>query len=215
MFFLKEVFMKSSMPALYSLTLKLLLVYVLILIPLSAYLPAWTSFENNLFENAQVVVLLGGSLMCLCFARGTAGSPTHGMWLPSAGAFLILAFRELSWGRVFMIKGYTDIGEPILIASRDMPFRTPIHAAVGIFAVLCLYFLIRYAPWKRIWKEIHFPLTQMLLIIIGIVLSTWGDHHSIFYTMRDQVIEEMAELLMYLALCHMAWYYYLKIEKKY
>lgn len=206
--------MKSSTPVSFSITKKLLILYLLILVPLSAYLPVWTSFENNLLENAQVIVLLGGSLMCLNFARKTSNSSTHGMWVPSAGIFLILAFRELSWGRVFMIKGYTDIGEPILIASRDMPFRTPIHVAIGIFAVLCLYCLVRHVPWKRILKDIPFPLMQILLIVIGIVLSTWGDHHSIFYTMRDQVIEEMAELLMYLALCHIAWYYYLKIEKK-
>lgn len=56
---------------------------------------------------------------------------------------------------------------------------------------------------------------QLLLIAAGIVLSTQGDHHSLYYTMRDQVIEEMAELLMYLALCHMTWYYYLKIEKNF
>lgn len=29
------------------------------------------------------------------------------------------------------------------------------------------------------------------------------------------LLPHRAELLMYLALCHMAWYYYLKIEKKY
>ena len=182
----------------------LLILYALLIFPVSGYLPAWTSFENNLFENAQVIVLLFGSLMCLQFSRQTAGSPTHGMWLPSAGAFLLLAFRELSWGRVFLIKGYSDIGEPILIASGDMPFR----------AVLCLYFLVRHAPWKCIFREISFPWLHLLLFLAGIVFSTWGDHHTIFYTMRDQVIEEMAELLMYLVLCHMAWYYYLKIEKK-
>lgn len=198
----------------YKLSLSLLFLYLLLIYPLSGMLPDWASFENGPLENAQVIVLLGGALLCIHFAHYSQGSPTHGMWLPSAGIFLILAFRELSWGRVFMIKGYTDIGEPILIASRDMPFRTPIHVAIGIFAVLCLYCLVRHVPWKRILKDIPFPLMQILLIVIGIVLSTWGDHHSIFYTMRDQVIEEMAELLMYLALCHIAWYYYLKIEKK-
>lgn len=206
--------MKSSLGPVYRRTWYLLILYALLIFPVSGYLPVWTSFENNLFENAQVIALLGGSLMCLCFARQTTGSSTHGMWMPSAGVFLILAFRELSWGRVFLIKGYSDIGEPILVASGDMPFRTPIHAAVGVFAVLCLYFLVRSAPWKRIFKEISFPWLHLLLFLAGIVFSAWGDHHTIFYTLRDQVIEEMAELLMYLVLCHMAWYYYLCIEKK-
>lgn len=198
----------------YKLSLSLLFLYLLLIYPLSGMLPDWASFENRPLENAQVIVLLGGALLCIHFAHYSQGSPTHGMWLPSAGIFLILAFRELSWGRVFMVKGYSAIGEPIIPGSSEMPFHTAIHVGVGIAAVLCLYFLIRYAPWKRIFREIRLPLAQLALIVICIALNTLGDHHAMFHTMRDQLIEELAELLMYLTFCHTAWYYYRKIEKK-
>ena len=198
----------------YKLSLSLLFLYLLLIYPLSGMLPDWASFENGPLENAQVIVLLGGALLCIHFAHYSQGSPTHGMWLPSAGIFLILAFRELSWGRVFMVKGYSAIGEPIIPGSSEMPFHTAIHVGVGIAAVLCLYFLIRYAPWKRIFKEIRLPWAQLALIVICIVLNTLGDHHAMFHTMRDQLIEELAELLMYLTFCHTAWYYYRKIEKE-
>ena len=198
----------------YKLSLSLLFLYLLLIYPLSGMLPDWASFENGPLENAQVIVLLGGALLCIHFAHYSQGSPTHGMWLPSAGIFLILAFRELSWGRVFMVKGYSAIGEPIIPGSSEMPFHTAIHVGVGIAAVLCLYFLIRYAPWKRIFREIRLPLAQLALIVICIALNTLGDHHAMFHTMRDQIIEELAELLMYLTFCHTAWYYYRKIEKE-
>ena len=149
----------------YKLSLSLLFLYLLLIYPLSGMLPDWASFENGPLENAQVIVLLGGALLCIHFAHYSQGSPTHGMWLPSAGIFLILAFRELSWGRVFMVKGYSAIGEPIIPGSSEMPFHTAIHVGVGIAAVLCLYFLIRYAPWKRIFREIRLPLAQLALII--------------------------------------------------
>lgn len=198
----------------YKLSLSLLFLYLLLIYPLSGMLPDWASFENGPLENAQVIVLLGGALLCIHFAHYSQGSPTHGMWLPSAVVFLILAFRELSWGRVFMVKGYSAIGEPIIPGSSEMPFHTAIHVGVGIAAVLCLYFLIRYAPWKRIFREIRLPLAQLALIVICIALNTLGDHHAMFHTMRDQIIEELAELLMYLTFCHTAWYYYRKIEEK-
>ena len=198
----------------YKLSLSLLFLYLLLIYPLSGMLPDWASFENGPLENAQVIVLLGGALLCIHFAHYSQGSPTHGMWLPSAGIFLILAFRELSWGRVFMVKGYSAIGEPIIPGSSEMPFHTAIHVGVGIAAVLCLYFLIRYAPWKRIFREIRLPLAQLALIVICIALNTLGDHHAMFHTMRDQIIEELAELLMYLTFCHTAWYYYRKIEER-
>lgn len=198
----------------YKLSLSLLFLYLLLIYPLSGMLPDWASFENGPLENAQVIVLLGGALLCIHFAHYSQGSPTHGMWLPSAGIFLILAFRELSWGRVFMVKGYSAIGEPIIPGSSEMPFHTAIHVGVGIAAVLCLYFLIRYAPWKRIFREIRLPWAQLALIVICIALNTLGDHHAMFHTMRDQLIEELAELLMYLTFCHTAWYYYRKIEER-
>lgn len=198
----------------YKLSLSLLFLYLLLIYPLSGMLPDWASFENGPLENAQVIVLLGGALLCIHFAHYSQGSPTHGMWLPSAVVFLILAFRELSWGRVFMVKGYSAIGEPIIPGSSEMPFHTAIHVGVGIAAVLCLYFLIRYAPWKRIFREIRLPLAQLALIVICIALNTLGDHHAMFHTMRDQLIEELAELLMYLTFCHTAWYYYRKIEER-
>lgn len=198
----------------YKLSLSLLFLYLLLIYPLSGMLPDWASFENGPLENAQVIVLLGGALLCIHFAHYSQGSPTHGMWLPSAVVFLILAFRELSWGRVFMVKGYSAIGEPIIPGSSEMPFHMAIHVGVGIAAVLCLYFLIRYAPWKRIFKEIRLPWAQLALIVICIVLNTLGDHHTMFHTMRDQIIEELAELLMYLTFCHTAWYYYRKIEER-
>lgn len=198
----------------YKLSLSLLFLYLLLIYPLSGMLPDWASFENGPLENAQVIVLLGGALLCIHFAHYSQGSPTHGMWLPSAGIFLILAFRELSWGRVFMVKGYSAIGEPIIPGSSEMPFHTAIHVGVGIATVLCLYFLIRYAPWKRIFREIRLPLAQLALIVICIALNTLGDHHAMFHTMRDQIIEELAELLMYLTFCHTAWYYYRKIEER-
>ena len=190
-----------------------LFLYLLLIYPLSGTLPGWTSFENGPLETTQVIVLVGGALLCAYFSRCTLGSPTHGMWLPSAGIFLILAFRELSWGRVFMVERYSEVGEPILIASSAMPYRTAIHAAVAFMAVLCLYFLIRYVPWKRIFKEIRLPWPQLLLIAVCITLNTLGDQHAMLHTIQDQVIEELAELLMYLTFCHTAWYYYRKIEK--
>lgn len=148
--------MKSSASASYKYTGWLLVLFAVLILPVSGFLPDWVNFENGPIENTQVILLLGCALMCVKFARDTLSSPSHKMWLPSAGIFLILAARELSWGRVFFIKEYSAAGEPILIASSEMPFRTAIHGFIGVLAVLCLYGLIRFVPWKRIFRNL-FP----------------------------------------------------------
>lgn len=204
--------MQEKTPASYRYSLCALFLFLALIYPLSGIFPDWVSFENGPIENLQVVALAGGALQCLLYRSRERGK-LRGLWLSGAVIFFILAFRELSWGRVFMVRGYAENGEPVFLAASEMPFRTEIHALVGVLALLCLYLLVRHAPWKKILKNRLFPLPQFLLIIAGVTLCTLGDHKAFFHTLRDQQIEEMGELLMYLALCHSAWYYRRKLGK--
>lgn len=199
--------------SLYQWTSRLMVLYAILIYPVSGLLPDWVSFENGPIENAQVALLLLCSGVCISFARRPESAPFQRIWPPCAGIFLILAARELSWGRVFFVREYSTTGEPILIASSEMPFHTAIHAVVGFLSVFCLYCLIRFVPWKRIFHEIPFPWFHFLGIILCIIFVTLGDHHSLFHTLRDQQIEELSELLMYALLGHAAWYYHRQLTK--
>lgn len=189
---------------------QLMLLYVLLIFPLSFVLPYWTNVENGPIENTQVLVLLGESALCLHYGRH-AGRALQRMWQSAAGIFLILMLRELSWGRVFFPLGYTETGDPILMPSAHMPFHTEIHIAVGLAAACCLYGLARYTPWRRVFHEISFPWKHLALLVVCMALVTLGDHHAIFHTLQDQTIEELSELLLYLTLGHAAWYYRLRL----
>lgn len=193
-------------------TWRLLLLYALLIFPLSFVLPYWTNVENGPIENTQVLTLLGGCALCLRYGRSASLSLSR-MWQSAAGVFLILALRELSWGRVFFPLGHTETGEPILMASADMPFHTEIHIAVGLAAALCLYGLARYTPWRQVFHGIALPWRHFVLLVLCMAFVTLGDHHALFHTLQDQTIEELSELLLYLTLCHTAWYYRLHFEK--
>lgn len=201
----------NNTPKSYRLTLWALVLYLALIYPLSGIFPDWVSFENGPVENLQVAVLLAGSLLCLSWRVRSKGN-LRLVWLSGAILFFILAFRELSWGRVFTPLGCAANGEPIFMAAADMPYRTEIHACVGALALLALYLLVRFAPWKKIVRRRLLPWPQLLLCVIGMTLCTVGDHKAIFHTLRDQQLEEMGELLLYLSLCHGAWYYRRKLD---
>lgn len=186
--------------------------WLALIFPVSAYLPDWVSFENGPVENAQVAVLLAFGVMCFYFGGQAAKIGGYRIWRPAGVIFWILAARELSWGRALMPIGYSETSGPILMASKDLPFYTEIHAAVGIMAAGSLYFIIRYTPWRRIFREIPFPWMNIAAAVVCMSLVTLGDHGSIYHTMRDQQIEELAELLLYVTLGYTAWYYYSWIE---
>lgn len=204
--------MNSYFPPSFRYSLHLLLLYLLLIFPVSALLPYRFAFENGPIENIQAAILLGGALLCVCFFR-ISHPGIRGMWLAVSGLFLLLALRELSWGRVFFVERYTADG-PVILPAVEMPFYWEIHIAAGLLAAACLYGLIRCTPWRQIFHEFPLPRFHLVLLILCLILVTLGDHHMMYRTLRDQTIEELAELLMYCTLCHTAWYYHLLIRKR-
>ena len=134
---------------------RLLLLYLLLIFPVSALLPYRFAFENGPIENAQAAILLGGALLCIRFSHVSLPS-IHRMWLAVSGLFLLLSLRELSWGRVFFVERYTTDG-PVILPAAEMPFYWEIHTAAGLLAAACLYGLIRCTPWRQIFHEFPLP----------------------------------------------------------
>lgn len=62
-------------------TWRLLLLYALLIFPLSFVLPYWTNVENGPIENTQVLTLLGGCALCLRYGRSASLSLSR-MWHP-------------------------------------------------------------------------------------------------------------------------------------
>lgn len=142
-------------------TWRLLLLYALLIFPLSFVLPYWTNVENGPIENTQVLTLLGGCALCLRYGRSASLSLSR-MWQSAA---------------------------------------------------LCLYGLARYTPWRQVFHGIALPWRHFVLLVLCMAFVTLGDHHAMFHTLQDQTIEELSELLLYLTLCHTAWYYHSHLEK--
>lgn len=179
---------------------------VLCFIPLLFTDPSF-AWENGPLEMAQNVVLFFETCLFLYFYRGAKGSRYQGLWLTTAGLFLILFGRELSWGRVFFFKEMASYG-PAFYSLREIPYGFLVNWVVGALMLLTLFGLFRYAPWRAIWKEIPKPWVILAAVILMMVLSTLGDKEKILHTVFDQTIEEYAELLMYILLGIGAYWYY-------
>ena len=179
---------------------------VLCFIPLLFTDPSF-AWENGPLEMAQNVVLFFETCLFLYFYRGAKGSRYQGLWLTTAGLFLILFGRELSWGRVFFFKEMASYG-PAFYSLREIPYGFLVNWVVGALMLLTLFGLFRYAPWRDIWKEIPKPWVILAAVILMMVLSTLGDKEKILHTVFDQTIEEYAELLMYILLGIGAYWYY-------
>ena len=75
---------------------------LILAIPMSFYFPVSMSFENNLIENIQVVVLIISGIYNITLIHDE--TKIFNIWCSLLS--MLLAFRELSWGRVFYQVGF-------------------------------------------------------------------------------------------------------------
>lgn len=165
--------------------------------PASAVLPAPWSREGGPLENLQVLMLCAGCVLALgCYLR-TRPLRLSLLALWSAPVWLLLAARELSWGRVLFPDGGHGGGfwfEP----------------AVRPLAALVLAWLVFSACRYRIHEVLRSALARRVpWLCMGVALlaalgSTCAEGHmgcSLgLPAARAELVEELAELLAYVSL---------------
>lgn len=181
----------------------LLLAVLLLGYPLSALLtPEW-SVENGILENLQVVVLAGGMVHALMLFQASRPARSAMLALCAAPMWLLLAARELSWGRVLL----PEPGQSLSGLAGSVVWLQPLLRPVVL--VLVLWMLL--AAWRH---RIDQPLRSAFArrtpwLCLGIVLaagmgSTCAEGHMgcslTLPATRSQAIEELVELVAYAAL---------------
>lgn len=183
-----------------------LLIALLACYPASFVLPGPWASEGGLLENAQVLVLVGGALLALGVFLRTRPARSAMLALWAAPVWLILAGRELSWGRAWL-------QEPGLDAAGRVVAVTPpwLQTLAWPCAAALLAWLL-YSAWRyRIDELVRAALSRRtpwlcFAIALGAAMgSTCAEGHMScsmdLSASRAQLFEEMCELIAYLSLC--------------
>ncbi len=194
--------------------------YFVCIVPLAYVLPPQIGWENGILENVQVVVLfLGGVLNFYFFRcahrlkiniRKQASGAVRGnemMWLTISYLFFLLTARELSWGRVFFPIGMTDAG-PVLVRMNQVPYHEIISVAIALSIIAIAASMLFAFPWRRLLFEVPFPGRYVVLTLASVALAHIGEHTALFSELEGQLVEEMAELLVYLWMVILSAYYW-------
>lgn len=183
-------------------------VYFLVAFPAAFLFPPWVGWENGPLEMVQNIVLAAGAACCSVLFCKARGPYRHGLWLAASVYFLILLGRELSWGRVFMLKTMTDHG-PVFVSMHSLPHYILIHGIIAVIILMTLLALIVLMPWKEIFLHIPFPGPAFLILIAASAFAALGDKGLLTGGPFDENLEEEMELLVYiLHLYFVRWYYH-------
>lgn len=180
--------------------------YVLIMIVVLSYFigrqlpPSW-GWENSPLEWSQVVTLLMGALLSVKWwqeskAAGQYKNARFFAW--AIPLWILMAVREMSWGRVFYPVGANDTTGPFFLSVSQLPYGSIVYPAIAVVIVIWLFAVIKhklYAIPYKLFQEGRFPISEFLLIIFSIAVANIAEKQ-----MHFEIMEEIVECVAYLTL---------------
>ena len=181
----------------------LAIIILLLTIPCSLYLPQNYGYENGLIENIQMAVLLITFIMCLKVINNRK------FFVFIALIITILALREINCGRTIFFP--VPNKENAFYKWNEIKYGYLAHPIFGLYMLSVAFYFIRNKLFIPLWNYISkytIPIYNVLFIIIGIMLSLYADKQN-----HNLVLEEMAELFMYISLAGIIYIYGFKKQE--
>ncbi|RKS87670.1 hypothetical protein DES39_0911 [Orbus hercynius] len=188
----------------------IMLIYVL-LYPMAWFFPVQFGWENGLFENTQLAVCFVGFALATYAFYYEKRCDLRWFWTMIMVIWFIMFWRELSWGACLYPPTTMNTETGGAYPSSSLWYKPIIHPLLwALLAAIVLVFFVKrqYRTVTMLWREKQFPLVEFILAAIGALISTASEGHmhlslpwvNGFSEGQMQIMEELAELAMYLAL---------------
>lgn len=171
---------------------------VLLIFPLIKYAnPVWF-VENSVVENLQLFILSAAFLICLKakFAK---------KFFVFCGLIVILMImRETNLGRPYLCAKYLAPNE--VCKWKSFQYGYIVEWARILYVIGILIYAWKHKIWQPLWKYIisaPIYIWDILILLVCAVLGTVAEFQSV----DNEILEECAETLMYVALAYCLWRY--------
>lgn len=173
------------------------ILYFFVLFPLSFLLPGPFAWENGPIEMGQNMILLTGIIWSIYHYTQETHLHRPSYWLFAASFFLLLFGREISWGRVFLLKEMTETG-PVFWSMKDLPYHRVIDGAIGLLSAAVIHLFYQSVNVQKTLHWLKKNRLMFLLTVLAAILALMGDKGQLFHDFRDETMEELSELFVYL-----------------
>ena len=173
------------------------ILYFFALFPLSFLLPGPFAWENGPIEMGQNMILLTGIIWSIYHYTQETHLHRPSYWLFAASFFLLLFGREISWGRIFLLKEMTETG-PVFWSMKDLPYHRVIDGAIGLLSAAVIHLFYQSVNVQKTLHCLKKNRLMFLLTVLAAILALMGDKGQLFHDFRDETMEELSELFVYL-----------------
>lgn len=173
------------------------ILYFFVLFPLSFLLPGPFAWENGPIGMGQNMILLTGIIWSIYHYTQETHLHRPSYWLFAASFFLLLFGREISWGRIFLLKEMTETG-PVFWSMKDLPYHRVIDGAIGLLSAAVIHLFYQSVNVQKTLHCLKKNRLMFLLTVLAAILALMGDKGQLFHDFRDETMEELSELFVYL-----------------
>ena len=211
MYYSKQHKQKKNINFVYKWSLIIGSVLIAAALPLSFILPVSVSFENGLIENLQVVSLIVGGIYNITLIGKSTDYQIADFHLWCTVLMFFMAFRELSWGRIFYPIGFEATG-PVFVDMSNFEYRIEVHILMAAFILFLLVFMLRNLPLQRMLR-CRLPFMIIFAMAVAMAFSYIGDHGMVVGKLQGQIVEEFSELAFYTLIPALCIYYHRELSK--
>ena len=166
-------------------------------LPFISVLPEKYGYENGLIENIQILVLFVG------FYWAWTAKAYKKLFTFVALVISILILREINCGRTlfFAVPGK----ENTFYKWKELTYGYLVHPAFGFYIVMVLFYFVKnklFSDVIQIVKKFRFPVFSIFCFVFFVLFGLYAERK-----MHNLVIEEFAELFVYVFLVQMLWLY--------
>lgn len=178
-----------------------LMIIVILSYFIGSYLPLTWGWENSPLEWSQVVILLMGSLLSGKWRQEakSSGRFHHARFFTwSIPIWLLMAGREMSWGRVFYPVGINAVTGPYFLSVSQLPYGPIVYPIIAIIIVMCLFAITKHKLYLipyQVYQQGLFPVGEFLLVIFAFIVANIAEKKF-----QYEIMEEILESVAYLSL---------------
>ena len=170
---------------------------ILLIVLDNIYLPFSCGDENGVIENVQVVILISATFICFFKTRSAEGR-TRSLWIAGTLLCLLLAGRELSWGRVFFPPMASGNFPPV----KALPYGPLVYPLIGVTMLSIIALIIRGKAIAYLHTH-SLPHALLLLLVITAFIAADAEKFHLIPHTNGTVIEELAETYTYAIFAYM------------
>ena len=163
----------------------------------SLFLPEQLGYENSLFENIQLIVLLIGFIISIKAKNNKKFFNFVAMVL------IILFLREINCGRTIFFAIPREINS--FYKWQDLKYGYLAHPIFGLYMIFTAFYFLKNKLYLRLRDFItktRLPVCDIIMMLLGMSIGLAAEKH-----IGNVLLEETGELLFYTALVGIIYLY--------